>query len=73
MAHGDIKPDNLVLSDTFELLLIDLGHSERVGDRVRHTTGTPGYRPAEVGSGAWHSLASADIYALAVTLLVIII
>lgn len=72
VAHGDIKPDNLVLSDAFKMLMIDLGHADRVDAVVNHPTGTPAYRPAEVGSGAWYSLAKADIYALAVTILVII-
>ncbi len=72
VAHGDIKPDNMVLSDLYKILLIDLGHSDRLDAVVNHSTGTPAYRPAEVGSGAWYKLEKADIFALAVTLLVII-
>ena len=72
MAHGDIKPDNIVLNDAMKMLLIDLGHSDRLDAMVNHSTGTPAYRPAEVGSGVRYKLEKADMFALAVTLLVII-
>lgn len=57
VAHGDIKPENLVISKEFRMLMIDLGHSDRVLALARHSTGTHGYRPVEVGTGAEYSLA----------------
>jgi serine/threonine protein kinase len=48
LAHLDIKPDNLVFNDANQLALIDLGHTEKIGARIDHITGTEVYRPAEV-------------------------
>ena len=72
LAHGDIKPDNIVLTDDYKLALIDLGHTDQYLASVSHSTGTPLYRPAEVGRKPYR-LAYADIYSVAVTLLVIMI
>jgi len=71
IAHGDIKPDNLIVTDELSLALIDLGHSEKFSAKITKSTGTPNYRPREVGTYRPYRLAYADIYALAVTLLVI--
>ena len=71
LAHGDIKPDNIVITDDLKLSLIDLGHTENYLALVQKWTGTPNYRPREVGTHAPYRLARADIYSLAVTLLVI--
>jgi serine/threonine protein kinase len=71
LAHGDIKPDNIVITDDFKLSLIDLGHTEKYQAFVQKWTGTPNYRPKEVGPYRPYRLARADIYSLAVTLLVI--
>lgn len=51
VAHGDIKPDNLVLSDSNELVAIDFGHTEQVTAAIAHSVGTPGYRGPEVSEG----------------------
>ena len=41
LAHGDIKPDNIVIADDYKLALIDLGHTEQYLASVSHATGTP--------------------------------
>ena len=71
LAHGDIKPDNIVVTEDNRLALIDLGHTEDFVANVQKWTGTPNYRPAEVGTFAPYRLACADVFSLAVTLLVI--
>ena len=73
LAHLDIKPDNLVFNDANQLALIDLGHTEKIGASIHHATGTAMYRPREVETGATYQVAPADIYSLAMTILVIMI
>jgi len=73
LAHGDIKPDNIVVTDDYKLALIDLGYSENYLALVKGKTGTEDYRPKEVEANLPYRLAHADIYSLAVTLLVIMI
>jgi len=73
LAHLDIKPDNLVFNDNNQLALIDLGHTEKIGASINHPTGTAMYRPEEIESGAPYQVAPADIYGLAMTILVIMI
>jgi serine/threonine protein kinase len=41
LAHGDIKPDNIVMTKDYKLALIDLGHTERHHASVQKWTGTP--------------------------------
>ena len=51
VAHRDIKPDNLMLSDDFHIAFIDFGHSEKVDSKdVSYciVRGTPGYPAFEV-------------------------
>jgi serine/threonine protein kinase len=73
LAHLDIKPDNLVFNDSNQLALIDLGHTEKIGAKINHATGTSKYRPEEIETGAAYQVAPADIYGLAMTILVIMI
>ena len=69
----DIKPDNLVFNGEYQLALIDLGHTEKIDSTIDHSTGTPMYRPTEIEEGGAYEVAPADIYCLAVTILVIMI
>ena len=47
-AHGDVKPDNSMITEDFRVILIDLGHSEPIKKLIKHTIGTPAYRGPEV-------------------------
>jgi serine/threonine protein kinase len=71
VAHGDLKPDNMVLTENHTISLIDLGHSERAGEIVRGEIGTPAYRAPEVSARHAFDIVQTDIYSLACTLFVI--
>ena len=71
-AHGDLKPDNLVLNDENRLVAIDFGHSEKISATIDHEVGTPGYRAPEVSDYSEFSIERADIYALSVSLFIIL-
>lgn len=72
MAHGDLKPENLVLSDDNRLVAIDFGHTEKVTARINHLVGTPGYQAQEMLKGSSYDIERADIYALSVSLFIIL-
>ena len=71
LIHLDIKPDNLMINDKNQLALIDLGHTEKIGAKIDHLTGTDVYRPEEVEEKDPYEVAPADIYSLVMTNLVI--
>lgn len=48
LAHCDNKPDNMVITDSFKIALIDFCHSEPLGSRLTHVTGTFAYQPPEL-------------------------
>lgn len=67
IAHCDLKPDNLALSDDGQLYILDysLSHwlSENDG-KAKGYRGTPGWTAPEVGSGSgFYSLKYADVWA----------
>ncbi len=72
VAHGDLKAENVLLSDDNRLVLIDFGHSEKINAKIAHVIGTHGYQAPEVLSFAQYGIEQADIYALSVTLFTIL-
>ena len=48
MSHGDLKPDNMVITELFKIALIDFCHSEVISSRLTHVTGTEVYQPPEI-------------------------
>lgn len=78
MLHLDLKPNNIMLRDNDEVVLIDFGLSKRFdayGKPETSTTighGTPGYAPIEQanyqGHGNGEFPATMDIYALGATM-----
>ncbi len=68
MAHGDVKGDNVMITDDYRMILIDFGFSEPIEKRVKHFTGTPSYNGPEIDEINEYSVARADLHALGVTL-----
>ncbi|MDO9176534.1 MAG: serine/threonine-protein kinase, partial [Actinomycetota bacterium] len=63
VVHGDVKPENLVVTDDGRVVLVDFGAAMRVGDDGERL-GTPGFSAPEVLAGEALSPA-ADVYSLA--------
>lgn len=63
VIHGDLKPENVIVTDDGRAVIVDFGAAMRVGDD-RERLGTPGFSAPEMLAG--EALTSAaDIYSLA--------
>lgn len=63
VVHGDVKPENVIVTADGRAVLIDFGAAMRVGDD-RERLGTPGFSAPEVLAGEALTPA-ADVYSLA--------
>jgi tRNA A-37 threonylcarbamoyl transferase component Bud32 len=63
VVHGDVKPENVIVTGDGRAVLVDFGAAMRVGDD-RERLGTPGFSAPEVLAGEALSPA-ADVYSLA--------
>ncbi|KAG0586979.1 hypothetical protein KC19_2G132100 [Ceratodon purpureus] len=71
VVHGDIKPENLLISGDGSIKICDFGCSrmfEGENDELRRSPGTPVYTAPECCSGSHYSGRTADIWALGCTL-----
>ena len=48
MAHGDVKGDNIMITDDFRMILIDFGFSELISKSIKDFSGTPSYNGPEI-------------------------
>jgi len=71
VAHGDIKPDNIMITEDMRLVLIDYGHASNVSAIVKRNIGSQGYQAPEIKSGNQYSMRESDLYSLACSLFVI--
>jgi len=72
IAHLDLKVENLLLDENFNLKLIDFDLSQNFGSASVTSKGTPGYRPPELKSGQCNDFKAADVYSLAVVLFIMV-
>ena len=63
IVHGDVKPENVIVTGDGRAVLVDFGAAMRVGDE-RERLGTPGFSAPELLAGEALSPA-ADVYSLA--------
>lgn len=68
-AHLDIKPENILLDESFQPVLTDFGFA--TSDAIsKIRAGTPPYHAPEIVSGREYSTKSADIYSIGMTVFV---
>ena len=67
IVHGDIKPDNILLSISGESKLVDFGLAAAVGTRRAPGTGSPTYSSPEAAAGEPLGVAS-DLYSVGLVL-----
>ena len=69
ISHRDLKPDNLLLDENFNLKLADFGFSTTKPLNNTHK-GTNGYKAPEIHLGEWYSAPAVDLFAAAVILFI---
>lgn len=72
-AHGDVKPENVRLTDSHNAVLIDLGYAHKPGDNAKYLRdglilGTANYMAPEVCAADPNAGERADIFSLGVML-----
>jgi len=72
MAHLDLKLENILLTEDYQVKLCDLGFSQSIYDRVFRSLGTDGYKGPEIerciDEEGGYSGVLADVFALGVIL-----
>ena len=76
MAHLDIKLENILLDENFNIKLCDFGFIEDVKTKVHKNIGTDGYKAPEIyatnGRSEGYDGDKTDIFALGVRLFILI-
>lgn len=68
VAHLDLKLENLMLGDDFNLKIIDFDQAQLLSDKRLTSAGTSGYRAPEVINRRCQDFKAADIYSLGIIL-----
>jgi len=48
ITHCDIKPLNIMVTESLQVMIVDFGMAKEIGDSVPENSGTPGYIPPEL-------------------------
>ena len=64
----DLKPENLLIGDNYEMKITDFDSSYRKGDIMVLSKGTKNYRPNEIKECECKKINAADIYSSAIIL-----
>ncbi|KAG1462275.1 hypothetical protein G6F46_003546 [Rhizopus delemar] len=67
ILHGDIKPENILLTNNQTIKLIDFGNASHISDKASHI-GSPAFMAPELLKKVPHLPTSTDIWAAGVTL-----
>jgi len=71
-AHMDLKAENIVMDNSFNVKIIDFDQSLHLGTKNFRSKGTPGYRCPEVIRGLSDDLKACDVYSLGVILFILL-
>lgn len=72
VAHLDLKPDNLLLSENFQLKIGDFDGAFMNGDKKITSRGSRNYRDVELAQGVCKNPYAADIYSLGIILFIFV-
>ncbi len=72
LSHLDIKPDNFVFNDVFELLYIDLGFARTCSELTNSPSGTDLYLAPEVRTGKYYDPEKTDVFNIGIVLFIIL-
>jgi serine/threonine protein kinase len=72
MYHGDLKPENLLLNQNYNLKLADFGFAETESADIKQFRGTEGYMAPEILARVPYSGQAADIFAACVILFIML-
>ena len=72
IAHLDLKVDNMLIDESFNLKLIDFDLSQTLDSVILEAKGTPGCRAPEIKTGICSNLRAADIYSAAIIIFIMI-
>lgn len=73
ISHSDIKPENIIFDDDYNIKIIDFGLSQRFEGRGHGTfkrCGTNGYMAPEIRRSDFYNVINADLFALNVVLFI---
>ena len=71
IAHLDIKPENLLLGEDYQLKIADFDLSQNMGDERLISRGTENYRAPEILKGSSRNFVAADIYSAGICLYIL--
>jgi serine/threonine protein kinase len=71
-AHMDLKAENIVMDEDYNVKIIDLDNSTTLETRNFGSRGTPNYRCPEVIQGVADNLKACDMYSLGVILFILV-